>query len=172
MAIRRLRRETNGTSKITQTQSATTSESESPQRLAHHLNIFRSHLTTAEQVDELVRAVISERTARHLAIFYLDEEHRLLASTILTDGPLKMASISQRELFQRATATGASAIMLAHHHPEGTANPIPDDIASLRQLREAGRILDIPILDVVIVTEHDFVSLADHLSRSFTEPEW
>ena len=94
-----------------------------------------------------------------------------LTWTILTDEPLRMASISEREQFQRATATGASAIMLAHHHPEGTANPIPDDIASLRQLREAGRILDIPILDVVIVTEHDFVSLADHLSRSFTEPE-
>jgi|GEM_PF-2423186 len=33
-------------------------------------------------------------------------------------------------------------------------------------------ILDIPILDVVIITEHDFVSLKDHLSRSFTEPQW
>ncbi len=65
-----------------------------------------------------------------------------------------------------------SAIMLAHHHPEGTANPIPENIESLRQWREAGTTLDIPVLDVVTVTEHDFVSLKDHLSRSFTKPQW
>ena len=171
MAIKRVHRKSNDSSNTLQTQTSTT-QSENPQRLSHLLDIFRSHLTNSEQVDELVRAIISERTAKHLAVFYLDEEHRLLAYTILSDGPLRMASISQRELFQRAAATGASAIMLAHHHPEATAKPIPDNIASLRQLREAGRIMDIPILDVVIVTEHDFVSLKDHLSRSFTEPQW
>ena len=171
MAIVRVPRKPKKTSKTQETLSATTPSGDS-QRLSHHLDVFRSHLTTAEDVDELVRAIISERTAKHLAIFYLDEEHRLLAYTILTVGPLRMASISQRELFQRAFDTRASAIMLAHHHPEGTANPIPENMESLRQWREAGTILDIPVLDVVTVTEHDFVSLKDHLSRSFTEPQW
>ena len=110
--------------------------------------------------------------AKHLVIFYLDEEHRVLAYTIMTVGPLRMTSISQRALFQTAVEAGAAAIMLAHHHPQGDAPSIPEDIQLLRQWREAGRILDIPILDLVTVTEDDFVSLKDHLSRSFTEPQW
>ena len=80
--------------------------------------------------------------------------------------------MSQRELSQRAVETRASAIVMAQHHPEGTTSSIPEDIASLRQLREAGRVLDIPVLDVVIVTEQDFVSLKEYLSQSFTEPQW
>ncbi|MFO1004127.1 MAG: JAB domain-containing protein [Planctomycetaceae bacterium] len=171
MAILRVHKRQNKTVETPNTPNATT-QSGTSQRLMHLLDIFRTHLTTAEEVDELVRAIISEQTTKHLAAFYLDEEHRLLAYTIQAAGPLKMPSIPQRELFQRAVETGASAIIMAQHHPEGTANSIPDDIASLRQLREAGRVLDIPVLDVVIVTEQDFVSLKDHLSRSFTEPQW
>ena len=171
MAILRVHKKLNKASETPNTPNATT-QSEVSQRLTHLLDIFRSHLTNPEEVDELVRAIISEQTTKHLAVFYLDEEHRLLAYTIQAAGPLKMPSMSQRELFQRAVETGASAIIMAQHHPEGTANSIPEDIASLRQLREAGRVLDIPVLDVVIVTEQDFVSLKEYLSQSFTEPQW
>lgn len=171
MAILRVHKKRNKASETSNSPNATT-QSQVSQRSTHLLDIFRSRLTNPEEVDELVRAIISEQTSKHLAIFYLDEEHRLLAYTIHAAGPLKMPSISQRELFQRALETEASAIMMAQHHPQGTACSIPEDIASLRQLRDAGKILDIPVLDVVIVTEHDFVSLKDHLSRSFTEPQW
>ena len=171
MAIRRVHTKPAESENPRETSNSTT-QSHDPQRLQQHCENFRSYLRTAEDTDELARALISQRTAKHLAIFYLDEEHRLLAYTILTDGPLSLPMISQRELFQRAFDTRASAIMLAHHHPEGTASSIPEDIETLRQWRDAGRILEISILDVVIITEHDFVSLKDHLSRSFTEPHW
>jgi len=171
MAIRRIHKKQNSTTESSKAPNAKT-QSEKSRQDSHYLEIFRSHLTTADDVDELVRAIISDRVAKHLVIFYLDEEHRVLAYTIMTVGPLRMASISQRDLFQRAVETGAAAIMLAHHHPQGNAASIPEDIQLLRQWREAGRILDIPILDLVTVTQHDFVSLKDHLSRSFTEPQW
>ncbi|HQX50393.1 MAG TPA: JAB domain-containing protein [Planctomycetaceae bacterium] len=171
MAIRRIPKKQNTTTESSEAPNANI-QSEMSRSDSHYLEIFRSQLTTADDVDELVRAIISERVAKHLVIFYLDEEHRVLAYTIMTVGPLRMTSISQRALFQTAVETGATAIMLAHHHPQGDAPSIPEDIQSLRRWREAGRILDIPILDLVTVTEDDFVSLKDHLSRSFTEPQW
>ena len=171
MAIRRIHKKQNTTTESSEAPNTKTQcEKSNPD--SHYLEIFRSQLTTADDVDELVKAIISDRVAKHLAIFYLDEEHRILAYTIMTVGPLRMTSISQRELFQRAVETGAAAIMLAHHHPQGNAPSIPEDIQLLRQWREAGRILDIPILDLVTMTENDYVSLKDHLSRSFTEPQW
>jgi len=137
MAIRRVKNKPEKVKKSSQALNATI-QSIGPQRLQQHSEIFRSHLTTAEDTDELVRAIISERTAKHLVVFYLDEEHRLLAYTILTDGPLSLPKISQRELFQRAFDTRASAIMLAHHHPAGTASSVPENIDTLRQWRDAG----------------------------------
>lgn len=171
MAIRRV--STKPTA-LTDSQDApqTRTQSWDSHRQAQHLQRFRSRLTTADDVDELIRAIITEQTAKHLAIFYLDEEHGVISYTIMTDGPLQIASISQRQLFKKAFDVNAIAVVVAHHHPAGQAEAIPENIEQLRQWREAGRILDIPILDVVIVTEEDFVSLRDHLSRSFTEPQW
>ena len=150
----------------------TATQDRDAERQAHYVDIFRSHLTTADAVDELVRAIISDRTAKHLVIFYLDEEHRVLSYTIMTVGPLRIASISQRELFQRAIETGAAAIMLAHHHPQGTATPSQEDRKLVRQWRKSGSILEIPILDLVTVTEEDFLSLKHEIDVSFSEPSW
>ncbi len=113
MAIRRIHKKQNTTTESSKAPNAKT-QSEKSQPDSHYLDIFRSELPTADDVDELVRAIISDRVAKHLVIFYLDEEHRVLAYTIMTVGPLRMASISQRDLFQRAVETGAAAIMLAH----------------------------------------------------------
>ena len=99
MAIRRVKSKPEKVKKSSQALNATI-QSIGPQRLQQHSEIFRSHLTTAEDTDELVRAIISQRTAKHLVVFYLDEEHRLLAYTILTDGPLSLPKISQRDYFK------------------------------------------------------------------------
>jgi DNA repair protein RadC len=62
--------------------------------------------------------------------------------------------------------------MLAHKHPDHTATPISEDRELLRRWRKSGDILGIPILDLVTVTEDDFVSLKHKLDKSFIEPRW
>ena len=171
MAIRRVQTKPTASTNPQDVSQARTQTGDS-HRQAQHLQRFRPRLTNADDVDELVRAIITERTAKHLVVFYLDAEHGVISYTIIADGPLKIASMTQRELFKKAFDVDATAIVVAHHHPEGHAEAIPENIEQLRHWREAGRILKIPILDVVIVTEEDFVSLRDHLSRSFTEPQW
>jgi DNA repair protein RadC len=137
----------------------TTKNNAGPQRSQQPCEIFGSYLRTADETNSIVRAMISQRTVPHFVIFYLDEEHRLLAYTVLADGPQSLPMISKRDLFQRAFDTNASAIMLARYHPEGAALSIPVDAGTLRQWRDAGQNLDIPILDMLIVTEQDFLSL-------------
>lgn len=119
------------------------------------VNRFRMSLATAEEVNLMVQVMIVHSTAKHLIVFYLDDEHRLLAYTIMSDGPLKVASISQRELFQRAVETGASAIFLAHNHPEITGPPNSHNKEELEQWRAAGEFVGIPILGLVIATGYD-----------------
>ena len=69
MAILRVHKKQNKTVETPNTPNATT-QSGTSRRLMHLLDIFRTHLTTAEEVDELVRAIISEQTTKHLAAFY------------------------------------------------------------------------------------------------------
>ena len=62
--------------------------------------------------------------------------------------------------------------MLAHHHPQGTATPSQEDRKLVRLWRKSGSILEIPILDLVTVTEEDFLSLKHEIDVSFSEPSW
>ena len=121
--------------------------------------IFGSYIWCADDANCIVRTIVSQRTTQHLVVFYLDEEHRLLAYTVLADGPQSRPMISKQELFQRALNTNASAIIVARYHPAGVALSVPVDAGILMQWREAGESLEIPIVDMVIVTENDFLSL-------------
>lgn len=78
MAILRVHKKRNKTSETPNTPNATTPTADA-EELARYLDRFRSRLTTADDVDELVREIISQHTAKHLVVFYLDEEHGIIA---------------------------------------------------------------------------------------------
>ena len=67
--------------------------------------------------------------------------------------------IHPRDIFQRAILVNAAAVILVHNHPSGDPTPSPEDIALTKKLVEAGRVMDITVLDHVIVREESYVSL-------------
>ena len=66
-----------------------------------------------------------------------------------------------RVIFQVALKTNTSSIMMAHNHPSGNLQPSDEDKKITRQIRDAGAILEIPLLDHFILTEDSYLSLAD-----------
>lgn len=102
-----------------------------------------------------VQRLLAPRAALELAeVFYvvaLDSQSRVLGICELTRGILNSSLVHPREVFRIALALGAAGIILAHNHPSGDPTPSADDRAVTRQLVDAGRILDVPVYDHVVL---------------------
>lgn len=94
-------------------------------------------------------------------ILALDAQHHVSAPTVITRGILNASLVHPREVFQAAIIAGAAAIVLCHNHPSGDPTPSPDDRAVTDQLVAAGRLLDIPVHDHVIVGRGRYTSFAE-----------
>jgi DNA repair protein RadC len=85
----------------------------------------------------------------HVAV--LDSQHRLERDVTVTRGILNSSLVHPREVFREAIAERAAAIILVHNHPSGDPTPSGDDRAVTEQLAAAGKLLDIPVHDHVII---------------------
>jgi len=92
---------------------------------------------------------------------HLDNRHRLIAFEELFRGTIDGASVHPREVVKQALAHNAAAMILAHNHPSGVAEPSRADELITRRLREALALVDIPVLDHLIVAGNSCVSLAE-----------
>lgn len=95
----------------------------------------------------------------HVAI--LDSQHRLERDILVSRGILNSSLVHPREVFREAIAERAASIVLVHNHPSGDPTPSADDRAITSQLVAAGRLLDIPIQDHVVVGRGRYVSFAE-----------
>ena len=95
----------------------------------------------------------------HVAI--LDAQHRLERDVMVTRGLLNSSLVHPREVFREAIAERAAAVILVHNHPSGDPTPSAEDRAVTEQLVAAGRLLDIPVHDHVIVGRGRYVSFAE-----------
>ncbi|HEX4601409.1 MAG TPA: DNA repair protein RadC [Gemmatimonadales bacterium] len=87
-------------------------------------------------------------------------QSRVIRDLLITRGILNMSLVHPREVFRAAIAEGAEGIILVHNHPSGDPTPSADDRVVTRQLMDAGRLLDVPVYDHVIVGGEHYVSLA------------
>ncbi len=93
-------------------------------------------------------------------VLALDSQSRVRRDVLVTRGLLNSALVHPREVFRAAIAEAAAGIIVVHNHPSGDPTPSPEDQAVTRQLVEAGKLLDLPVYDHVIVAGDRFVSFA------------
>lgn len=95
------------------------------------------------------------------AVLLLDTRHRLIDYVELFRGTIDGASVHPREVVKLALARNAAALVLAHPHPSGAAQPSQADELITQRLKEALALVDIRVLDHVIVAGGEAVSLAE-----------
>ncbi|WP_428241342.1 RadC family protein [Gynuella sp.] len=93
-------------------------------------------------------------------VLFLDNQHRLLKHQCLFTGTLDGASVYPREVVKRVLSHNAAAVIFAHNHPSGVAEPSPADIAITRRLKEALALVDVRVLDHQIIGDGYITSLA------------
>ena len=96
-------------------------------------------------------------------ILPLDSQHRLagVGPAVITRGILNSSLVHPREVFRAAIEANAAAIVLVHNHPSGDPTPSPDDRVITEQLAAAGRLLDIPVHDHVVIGQGRYTSFAE-----------
>jgi len=95
------------------------------------------------------------------AVLFLDSQHRLLALEELFRGTLAQTSVYPREVALRALHHHAAAVVLAHNHPSGVAEPSRADEQLTRTLKAALALIDVRVLDHVVVTAQGCRSMAE-----------
>ena len=94
-------------------------------------------------------------------ILYLNRNNRLLGISNLSKGGTSGTVVDVKCIYQAALKANANCLILAHNHPSGNLTPSPEDISITRKIKEAGKFLDMQLLDHIIVSSFGYYSFAD-----------
>ncbi len=102
---------------------------------------------------------LRKEAKEHFMAAFLDTKGYLIAETTIHIGTLNASLVGPREVFREALRFAAASVIVVHNHPSGDPTPSPEDCAVTRTLVEAGRMLDIPLSDHLILGDPEWVSL-------------
>lgn len=103
----------------------------------------------------------SIKKKEYFIVFYLNTRNQVIQKEIISIGSLSASIAHPREVFEPAVRHHAGQIILAHNHPSGDCAPSQEDIQTTRRLVKAGEILGIEVLDHVVVTKDDYLSMKE-----------
>lgn len=112
-------------------------------------------------VHEIFGHMLQDLPVEEFHVAILDSQHRLERDITVTRGLLNSSLVHPREVFREAIAENAAAIILVHNHPSGDPTPSADDRVTTDQLVQAGRVLDIPVQDHIIIGRGRYLSFAE-----------
>jgi DNA repair protein RadC len=118
-------------------------------------------LESPEATRRFLAARLRDRPHEVFACLFLDNRHRVIAFEELFHGTIDGASVHPREVVKRTLAHNAAALILAHNHPSGVAEPSHADQAITRRLCDALALVDVRVLDHFIIGDGQAVSFAE-----------
>ena len=114
-----------------------------------------------QRVKDYLGLQLAGRSQEVFAVLFLDAQHRLLRLEELFQGTLTQTSVYPREVLKRALALNAGAVVLAHNHPSGLAEPSRADEYLTQTLKTALKLIDVLVLDHIVVGQGQVVSMAE-----------
>ena len=110
---------------------------------------------------DLIRYEMSGLEQEELWVILLDTRNRVLRIVPVYRGSLNSSQVRVGELFKAAIRQTAAAVIVAHNHPSGDPAPSPDDVAVTRAIVQAGKLLDIEVLDHLVIGNGRYASLKE-----------
>lgn len=121
----------------------------------------RPQIRSPADAANLVMSEMGLLEQEHLRTMLLDTKNRVLATPTIYQGSLNTSLIRVGELFREAIRANCASLIVMHNHPSGDPTPSPEDVAVTKQIVEAGRLLDVEVLDHLIIGRQRFVSLKE-----------
>jgi DNA repair protein RadC len=121
----------------------------------------RSALTSPGSVRDYLRVALAHRAHEVFVCIWLDAQHKVVGTEEAFRGTLTQTSVYPREIVKRALARNAAAVIFAHNHPSGVAQPSQADELLTRNLKEALALVEVKVLDHFIVAGNQAISFAE-----------
>jgi DNA repair protein RadC len=121
----------------------------------------RPELTSPGAVRDYLRLALGRREHEVFVCIWLDAQHKVVGVEEPFRGTLTQTSVYPREIVKKALARNAAAVIFAHNHPSGVAQPSQADELLTRNLKEALALVDVKVLDHFIVAGNQAISFAE-----------
>ncbi len=121
----------------------------------------RPQIRTPADAANLVMADMGLLEQEHLRTILLDTKNRVVDIPTIYVGSVNTTMIRVAEVFREAIRRNCPSLIVLHNHPSGDVSPSPEDVAVTRQIVEAGKLMDVEVLDHLIVSRTVFVSLKE-----------
>mgnify|MGYP002700337978 FL=1 len=118
-------------------------------------------ITSPEKIKQFLKAKMRAYRQEVFSCVYLDNQHRILDYKELFYGTIDGASVYPREVVKQTLAFNAAAVIFAHNHPSGIAEPSQSDKQITERLVKALNLVDVRVLDHMIVGDDEVVSFAE-----------
>lgn len=130
-------------------------------RMAQESPDERTSVNSPADAAALVSYEMAALEQEHLRVILLDMRNRVLGITEIYKGSVSSSQIHVGEIFKDAIRRNAPALIVVHNHPSGDPTPSPDDVVVTRAIAQAGKLLDVDVLDHIIIGQGRWVSLKE-----------
>ncbi|MRS91817.1 DNA repair protein RadC [Enterobacteriaceae bacterium RIT714] len=132
-------------------------------RRYHSVRVLEENLLLSpEMTREFLQSQLSDAEREIFLVIFLDNKNRVLTHSRLFAGTLSHVEVHPREIVREAIKVNAAAVILAHNHPSGCANPSKADKEITERIVKCCQFMDIRVLDHFIIGRGEYVSFAEH----------
>lgn len=121
----------------------------------------KPRITSSKNVYDIIAPHLMDLEHEEFWIMMLNKANVVIKKEQISSGGVSGTIADPKIIFKRAVESLASSIILIHNHPSGNLKPSQADVSLTRKLKDGGKLLDIPVLDHLIFTDHDYYSFAD-----------
>ncbi len=123
--------------------------------------IRQAKVTSSRDVYDLLLPELTDNYYEFFYVLLLDRANKVIRKLNISSGGVAGTVVDPKKIFKLALDHNASSIILAHNHPSNNLKPSDNDVKLTKKLQVAGKALDIPVLDHVIVGNDNYYSFAD-----------
>ncbi len=121
----------------------------------------KKKITSSQDLFEYFSGILGDNNYEVFYILLLNRANKVIREIMISEGGLSGTVADPKKIFKIALEYNASGIILCHNHPSGNIQPSDADIKLTKKLRNAGEMLDLPVIDHIIIGEDNYYSFAD-----------
>lgn len=130
-------------------------------RLVVAERVERAQVRSPTDAARLIMAAIGHHDQEHLVTLLLDTKNRVIKLHTVYIGTLNSSNVRIGEVFKEAVRVNAASMIVGHNHPSSDVTPSPEDVLVTRQIVEAGKLMDIQVLDHVVCSVTGYTSMRE-----------
>ena len=121
----------------------------------------REKITSSKDAAIILQQQIGDLPNEEFWVMFLNQGNRIIKTEQISRGGITQTAVDVRVIFKCALELMATAIVLSHNHPSGNLKPSQEDLRITKQISDAGKLLNIQLLDHLIISQNSYFSFAD-----------